>query len=143
MDDLVINRRLTIPARCIGLETSTASGPGGQHVNRARTRVTLTLNIDQCEAIGPTRASRLKARLGRRVEADGTIRVVCGRSRHQSRNLQEASLRLADLIRGGLAPVPVRRPTRPTRASKARRRASKAQRGQQKQSRGWTWDRSQ
>ncbi|MCP4759236.1 MAG: aminoacyl-tRNA hydrolase [Planctomycetes bacterium] len=139
MDDLVINKRLTIPGKDLRMTTSTASGPGGQRVNRIQTRVTILLDIEACEALGEPRRRLLRARLAHRLGRDGTIRVVCGRHRSQRDNIAEACERLVGLIQGGLVPNRVRRATRPTRASKVRRREAKGRQGQKKQSRGWSW----
>ncbi|MDP7070099.1 MAG: alternative ribosome rescue aminoacyl-tRNA hydrolase ArfB [Phycisphaerales bacterium] len=141
MDDLFINKRLTIPGKDLRMMTSTASGPGGQRVNRVQTRVTIVLDIEACDAMGEPRRRLLRSRLARRVGSDGTIRVVCGRHRSQRDNIAEACERLAALIRGGLAPTRARRSTQPTRASKRRRLEAKGRQGQKKQVRGWSWDR--
>ncbi len=141
MDDLVINKRLTIPGKDLRMTTSTASGPGGQHVNRVQTRVTVLLDIESCEALGDARRRLLRSRLAHRIGRDGTIRVVCGRHRSQRDNIAEACDRLVSLIQEGLAPVKTRRATRPTRASKIRRREAKGRQGRKKEDRGWSWDR--
>jgi ribosome-associated protein len=46
MEDVRIDDTLTIPAGEIGFEASRSGGPGGQHVNKASTKVTLTFEID-------------------------------------------------------------------------------------------------
>ncbi len=141
VEELQVNRRFCIPARSLRAEMSTASGPGGQRLNRVRTRVTLIYDLAACEAVGDARRSRISSRLGHRLGADGTIRVTCGRHRQQSRNMQAARERLAELLAGALTPVKARKPTRPTRASKARRREQKARRGVRKAERGRRWGR--
>lgn len=140
MDELVINRRLTIPSQSLRFVASTASGPGGQHVNRVKTRVTLIFDLEGCPALGVRRRDILRQRLAGRIEADGTIRVICGRHRAQSRNLQEARQRLASLLQASLISRPVRRPTRPTAASRARLKESKSRDKARKQARNWRYD---
>jgi len=141
MDDLVINRRLTIPARFLRMETSTASGPGGQRLNRVQTRVTLRLNLERAqEVLGTYRRNTIEGRLGHRIASDGCLQVVCGRHRHQGRNLAEARDRLANLLAESLKPVLVRKPTKPTKASKTRRLDAKQRRGRRKQERSGRWN---
>jgi len=140
MEDLLVNRRLVIPGRELRMEVSTSSGPGGQHVNRSRTRVTLILNVDSSTTIGAMRQAILRKRLGHRIHQDGSIRVTCGRSRSQKDNLKMARERLASLLRAALTPQRRRRETRPTKASRTRRLDAKGRRGQKKESRNWKWD---
>lgn len=139
MDDLRINQRLTIPARELRMETSTASGPGGQHANRARTRVTLIFDVRASEALGDTRRAMIERRLAHRIDRAGTLRVTSGRARSQADNLGQVRQRMADLIGEALRQAKVRRPTRPTRASTRRAREAKRRQGARKRDRGWTW----
>jgi ribosome-associated protein len=139
VEELQVNRRFSISPRSLRVETSTASGPGGQRLNRVQTRVTLIYDLGRCEVVGEARRRRIEDRLGRRVAGDGTVRVTCGRHRQQSRNLQEARERLAGLLADALTPQKARRPTRPTTASKVRRRTQKARRGARKAERGRQW----
>jgi len=139
MDDLAINRRLTIPGRELRVEVSTASGPGGQHVNRARTRVTLVFDVEGSPTLGEVRRRVLMNRLGTRLERDGTIRMTSGRSRRQQDNLRAVRSRLAELLREALVPQRVRRPTTPTRASRVKRLDSKSRAGMKKRERGRNW----
>ena len=141
MDDLIINQRVTIPGRCLRVHTSTASGPGGQRLNRVQTRVTLQLDLAQAEGVlGPVRLGMIHRRLGHRLTADQCLQVMCGRHRQQGRNMAEARTRLATLLAEALRPVKVRRATKPTKASRARRLEAKQRRGQRKQERSKRWD---
>lgn len=141
MDDLVINQRLTIPAACLRMRTSTASGPGGQRLNRVQTRVTLQLDLETAAGVlGPRRLEMIQRRLGRRLTTEQELRVICGRHRQQSRNLAEARERLASLVAEALRPVKVRRATKPSKASQKRRVEAKQRRGQRKQERAKRWD---
>jgi ribosome-associated protein len=139
MEDLEVNRRLVIPSRSLRMETSTATGPGGQRLNRVRTRVTLIYDVTGCSELGETRRDRLLVRLAHRITQEGHLSVRCGRHRRQSDNISEARKRLSDVIREALAPVRARKATRPTRASRTRRMDAKSRKGAQKKHRGWTW----
>ena len=66
VQDLVVNKRLVIPARELQWRFSRASGPGGQGVNTTDSRVELLLDLEACSVLGPVRRARLLERLGSR-----------------------------------------------------------------------------
>ena len=125
--DLRIGPRLTIPADELAFETSRSGGPGGQHVNKVETKVTLRWR--------PGASRVLSERLAARLTRSGDLAVHASRYRSQSRNLEDARERLAGLVRAALAPVRQRKPTRPTRGSKERRLEAKRRRGETKRRR--------
>ena len=139
MDDLPVNQRVTIPAADLRIETSTASGPGGQRVNRVRTRVSLILDFAGCQSFSQAHRDMLAARIAHRIGADGTIRVTCGRHRRQTANIDEVRERLAGLLREAMKPIKARKPTKPTRASRQRRVEAKSRRSSKKRDRGRDW----
>ena len=105
VQDLVVNKRLVIPARELQWRFSRASGPGGQGVNTTDSRVELSLDLMACSVLGPVRRARLLEQLGSRV-SDGCLRVVAAEERSQWQNRQAAMARLAELLREGLKPPP-------------------------------------
>ena len=121
---------------------SRSSGPGGQGVNTADSRVELVWRPDDSPAVArlsPALQERLHARLTGSL-VDGALVVVASEYRAQLRNRQAARERLAAVLRAALAPPPrSRRRTKPTRGSQERRIEAKKQRGQLKKQRR-TWD---
>lgn len=114
---------------------SRSSGPGGQGVNTADSRVELTWEPATSTAVaglpGPLR-ERLLQRLGPTL-VNSAVVVVASTQRAQLRNRDEARTRLAAQLRAALAPPPrSRRPTRPTRGSVERRLGAKAVRARVK-----------
>ena len=83
MDDLRIRRGLVIPAGELRASASRSSGPGGQHVNKSNTRVTLRWNALESAVLTPTQLGRLRRRLRTRLTRNGEL-VVHAR-RHRSR----------------------------------------------------------
>jgi len=80
---------------------------------------------------------RLVRLAGRRVTKDGVLVITAQRHRTQDRNRDDALERLLALIReAAIPPPPLRRATKPTRASRERRLDAKAHRGTAKQLRG-------
>jgi len=129
-----------IPAADLQIEAVRSSGPGGQNVNKVATKVELRFDLRGTQALAPAVKGRLRALAGKRVDADGRIRVISQRTRDQSRNREDALEKLAEMIRAALVPPRPRRPTRPTRASKARRLDDKRKQSSKKRLRGRVGD---
>jgi ribosome-associated protein len=130
--DLVVSRTLTIPASELSERFSRSSGPGGQGVNTADSRVELSFDLAASSALGPVHKERALARLADRL-VDGVVTVTASEHRSQLQNRRAARARLAALLREATAPPPrPRRPTRPSRASQERRISAKKRRGETK-----------
>jgi ribosome-associated protein len=127
---------LDIPESEIRFVASRSSGPGGQHVNKASTRVTLLFDVARSPSLRDDERRRIAARLGSRMNAQGVLRVTSQRSRSREANEQAAVLRFAELLREALHRDPPRAPTRATRASKERRISEKKARSRVKERRG-------
>lgn len=113
----------------------TASGPGGQNVNKVASAVELRFDVRRSPSLPEPLRERLLARRDRRLTAEGVLVVQAQRYRDQGRNRDDARERLAEFIRAGLY-VPKRRiATRPSRAAKQRRLDAKAGRGTIKRNR--------
>jgi ribosome-associated protein len=135
VQDLVVNKRLVIPAGELQWRFSRASGPGGQGVNTTDSRVELLLDLEACSVLGPIRRARLLEKLGSRL-SDGCLRVVAAEERSQWQNRQAAMARLSHLLREGLKPPPpLRKATRPGRGAVKRRLEAKKKRGDLKRQR--------
>lgn len=112
-----------------------ASGPGGQRLNRASTRVALLFDFERCPILSDGERARIRERLHSRLARDGRLRVVAGQHRDQARNRSAARERLLALVDKARRADPVRRPTRPTRASRERRLADKRRQAERKRGR--------
>jgi len=133
--DLAIRPGLRIPASELVEQASRSSGPGGQHVNKASTRVSLRWRITESEALTPAQRSRLLRRLASRLTRQGELIVHADRHRSRSRNREAARERLAELVAAALRQPTRRVATRPTRASRERTLASKERRSRVKRER--------
>lgn len=129
-DRLVVTDAVKIPRFELHETFSPSGGPGGQHANKAATRVELTFEVETSSAfLHESQRRRVMDRLG------STIRVVADDERSQVRNRRVAEQRLVSNLRGALHVGRKRRATKPTRGSQRRRLASKARRSELKQQR--------
>jgi ribosome-associated protein len=127
---------LVIPAAELVERFSRSSGPGGQSVNTADSRVELEYDVAASTVLSETQRTRALANLASRL-VDGKLVIDASEHRSQHRNRVAARERLADLLRTAMAPPPPpRRPTRPSRRARQRRLDAKRQRGETKALRG-------
>ncbi|MGY1650531.1 alternative ribosome rescue aminoacyl-tRNA hydrolase ArfB [Geodermatophilus sp. SYSU D01119] len=137
--DLPVTGSLVVPASALSWRFSRSSGPGGQGVNTADSRVELSVAPLELPGLSGPQRDRLAQRLAGRL-ADGVLTIAASEHRQQLRNRQAARERLAAVLRAALAPPPPpRRRTKPTRGSQERRIAAKKRRGELKRRRGG-WD---
>jgi ribosome-associated protein len=134
--DLEIDPDLTIPAAEIREAASRSGGPGGQHVNKSNTRVTLRWNIRQSQALNVRQRGQLLNRLRVRLTLEGDLVVNADRTRSRARNREHARERIVELVRESLAVREPRVPTRPSRAAKLRVQKGKTIRSSIKSRRG-------
>jgi len=133
---LEVTPGVTIPDSDLSVSFVRASGPGGQNVNKVASAVQLRFELASTSALPDRVKARLRALAGRRVTDDGALLIIARNHRTQEQNRREALERLAELIRKALVEPKVRKPTRPTRASKERRLASKVRTQRTKALRG-------
>ena len=128
-DSIHVTGAVRIPRREIEVITTTSGGPGGQHANRAATKVELRFDVVASSALSESQRRRVVDRIGPEV------RVVASDERSRARNLALAERRLTDRLREALQ-VPRRRtPTRPSRGAKERRLDAKKHRARLKSQR--------
>ncbi len=128
MEDLRVSRGLVIPAAELRELASRSSGPGGQHVNKSSTRVTLRWDIQASRTLTDRQRTRLLSRLAHRLTRDGELVVHAGRARSRVRNRERARERLAELVFDGLATPRKRLATRPSAGARTRRLQQKKHR---------------
>ena len=139
-DDLVVTSRFVVPDGELAERFSRSSGPGGQGVNTADSRVELLYDVANSPSVPEHLRARLLDRLAGRL-VGGVLTIAASEHRTQLANRKAARERLAQLLREAAAPPPAkRRPTKPTRGSKERRLAGKKQRGEIKRGRSGNFD---
>ena len=131
--DLIINDNLTIPGSELWAVASLSGGPGGQHVNKVSSRITLYWQVVASTAITEFQREMLLLRLSSRISSDGVLQVTSDTHRSQHRNRAAAREKLAAIVAGALITRPKRMPTRMSRAVRQRRLTAKRRRGDVKQ----------
>jgi ribosome-associated protein len=135
VDALTITSRLVIPGAALSFTAVRASGPGGQNVNKVSSKVELRFDVRASALLSEAEKMRLAAICGNSIDNDGVLRVVSQATRDQSRNIDDARAKLADLIRQALVVPKKRRKTKPSRSAQKRRLDSKRHESEKKQSR--------
>jgi ribosome-associated protein len=131
-DDLVVTSGLVIPEAELRERFSRSSGPGGQGVNTADSRVELSFDLGRSPSVPDRLRPRMLARLHGRL-VDGVLTVAASEYRSQLANRRAARERLVGILRTAAEPPPRRRrPTKPSRASVERRLTAKRRRGETK-----------
>lgn len=125
MADIVVTPRLTIPAGELEIAFSRSGGPGGQNVNKVSSKVDLRWNPLTSMALTHDDRALLLEKLRNRLTTDGTLIVTSTLTRDQIKNREDATSKLALIVRAALDRPKPRKPTKVSKGSKRRRVADK------------------
>jgi ribosome-associated protein len=121
-----VTRSVLLPLSEIELRVSRSSGPGGQHANKAETRVEAVFDVEASTALSRHQKHRVVAKAGH------VLRAVSQDERSQLRNRELAIDRLVAKLADALRVERARVATKPTRAAKEKRLDEKKRRGETK-----------
>ena len=130
---------MVIPEDALSERFLAATGPGGQNVNKVATACQLRVDVFKL-GLDPRAYEQLKTIAGSRMTASGELIITARNYRTQEANRQDARRRLAEMIAEAHVVQAKRRPTKPSRAAKARRVDRKKQRSEVKRGRGKVTD---
>ncbi len=135
MPDVPITDSLIIPAAELAVGFARSSGPGGQNVNKVATKVELRWNVAESAVLGDSDRAWLMAQLESRLTGAGELVVTSDRTRNQTRNRDDATTKLVEIVRAALVRPRRRRPTRAGRGAIERRLRDKKKNARKKQER--------
>jgi len=127
-----VSRKIAIDENELEERFFHASGPGGQHVNKAATAVQLRFDAAHSPSLPEEVRQRLIDLAGNKVTDEGVLVIEAQRFRSQHRNRRDARKRLAALIRQAAKKPKKRRKTKPSRAAQERRLEEKHRRSEKK-----------
>lgn len=116
---------------CAHERFSGSGGPGGQHVNKTSSKVTLRVSIEELP-LQESERELLRRHLEGRITDEDELLIHSSETRSQATNRRRAYERAASLISSAIAPKKRRKPTKPSKASKERRMNRKKKRGEKK-----------
>jgi len=125
-----------IPDAAFDWKAVRASGPGGQNVNKVASKVELRVDLAQVAGLDEAAHARLRLLAASRLDASGRLMVTSQKTRDQGRNLEDAKAKARALVARAFEVPKARRPTRPSRAAKARRVDAKKADARRKRNRG-------
>ena len=139
IDHIAITHQITIPVAELAFRFSTSSGPGGQHVNKTASRVTLIFDLAHSPSLPEEVRARLLETLAPMLDKAGNLQINVQSSRSQQQNREIAISRLQMVLVKGLYRPKPRHKTKPSRTSQEKRLAAKKRHGRLKQERGQEW----
>ncbi len=131
-EPLDIGRGVEIPSSEIDMSFSRSGGPGGQHVNKTETRVTLRFDVANSPSLPEEIRAKLLKRLASRLTNDGELLISADKHRERPKNLSEARRRMREIMAAALVEQKKRTKTRPGKGAKRRRLADKKKQSEKK-----------
>jgi ribosome-associated protein len=132
-----ITDQLSIPKDELKFTASRSRGPGGQHVNKASTRVTLGFDVINSPNLTSEQKQLVLDGLATRISKKGILRVISQKTRSQAANKEVALERFIELLQQALKQESKRRPTRISLAARQKRVDEKKHRAKLKRGRSW------
>lgn len=112
-----------------------SSGPGGQHANKTSTKVELSYDIQNSEALSEREKNRVFNKLSKRINKEGILKMSSEDSRSQSSNKEIVTQTFLFELKESLKKPKPRKKTKPTRASKIKRLKEKKRKAEIKANR--------
>lgn len=114
---------------------SRSSGPGGQHVNKVSTKVTLKFSVEGSNVLTEEQKTILRQKLKSSLTKDGYIILSAQEKRSQLANKEDVINKLRSMLTKALTPRKARRATKPTKRSNEKRIEKKKRVGEKKANR--------
>jgi len=140
MNEIPIKNSIAIPYHELEITTSRSGGPGGQHVNKTETRITIRWNAKETSALSEQLKERVLKNLASRLTTEGYLIIHNSESRSQLQNKKNALAHLAEIVRKALLVPKKRIKTKVPKKAKEKRLQEKKRRGDIKKQRRKKFD---
>ncbi len=98
-----------------------SSGPGGQHVNKTASKVEVSFDLENSQALSETEKARLQNKIPTKISTEGILTLQCGETRSQHKNKAIVIERLIELLQKNLKVAKPRKKTKPSKGAIERR----------------------
>ncbi|HDZ15526.1 hypothetical protein LCGC14_0863290 [marine sediment metagenome] len=122
----------TIAVQELDFKAVRSGGAGGQHVNKVSTKVELSFDVKNSNALSPNQKARVIRQINSKLTKDNVLNLSCDETRSQHRNKDLAIKRFLEVMRIGLRVPKVRRKTKPKRSAIEKRLKSKKKNAEKK-----------
>ena len=112
-----------------------SSGAGGQNVNKVSSKVVLTFDLNQSEALNEEEKILISKKLTTKLTADNLLLLNCDEDRSQLKNKQIVIKRFLELITNALIVPKIRKATRIPKSAIRKRLKNKKSLSEIKQNR--------
>lgn len=116
----------------IEIQTALSGGPGGQHVNKTETKVIISWDFLNSQAINQNQKQQLSKALSSHITNANLIKVSSAKTRSQHKNKADAILKLEQLINEALKTRKKRKKTKPSKLAKLKRLKAKQKQSEKK-----------
>ena len=109
-----------------------SSGAGGQHVNKVSSKVELTFDLSNSNALSDREKELLIEKLSSRLTKENILILFCDESRSQHKNKDLIIKKFLELLSQNLVRPKKRRPTKPSKSAIQKRIDSKQRNAEKK-----------
>lgn len=133
----IINEGLLVPE--LEFKLSRSSGPGGQHVNKTNTKVSLIFNVGNSTVLDDEKKAILNTILSNKLDNQGNLIIHAQEKRSQIQNKGIAIRKFHDLIRKAFEKKKIRKASKPSKSAIEKRISDKKALSQKKKERKGEW----